>query len=150
MDLNDLWIILALAGLGVRLIMSFRPKNDDWLAKAQERQRRRNEYNDPKGNWAYNKNSRMWVDPEQMDFSKHQTANDLVRENWNKQAWKAQEDEKKINWEWDEEKQIWADADKKRRLARYREYHKNRPPTFEEWKAQREAELAKENEKHPE
>ena len=46
-------------------------------------------------------------------------------------------------WQWDATRQIWINVKQERRRERYREYHKNQPPTFEEWKAQRDAEKDK-------
>ena len=66
------------------------------------------------------------------------------------QTWQAPDylaEESRIKWRWDEEKQIWIDAGKEERMARYREYHKDRPPTFEEWKAMKEQQ--QKNEQHP-
>ena len=56
-------------------------------------------------------------------------------------------EESKIKWRWDDEKQIWVDTEKEARMARYKEYHKDRPPTFEEWKAMKEQQ--QKNEQHP-
>ena len=48
-------------------------------------------------------------------------------------------------WVFDNETQSWqspdyppVDQEKEARLAKYKEYHKDRPPTFEEWKATKE------------
>ena len=50
-------------------------------------------------------------------------------------------------WIFDNETQTWQspdylpiDQDKETRLAKYKEYHKDRPPTFEEWKTMKEKE----------
>ena len=53
-------------------------------------------------------------------------------------------DENKV---WDEEKSRWIDMTQVRRMERYKEYHKDKPPTFEEWKAMKEQQ--KKNEEHP-
>ncbi len=44
------------------------------------------------------------------------------------------------NMRWDEEKGRWIDKEKEARMEKYRKYHEGQPPTFEEWKAQREKE----------
>lgn len=57
-------------------------------------------------------------------------------------------------WTYNEKKKLWeppnyvksereTEAEKKERLERYRKYHEGQPPTFEEWKAQREKEQQK-------
>jgi len=46
-------------------------------------------------------------------------------------------DENKV---WDSEKGRWIDKEEEARKERYRKYHEDKPPTFEEWKAQREKE----------
>ena len=46
--------------------------------------------------------------------------------------------ESKDKWRWDANKGIWIDQEKEERLEKYRKYHEGRPPTFEEWKANRE------------
>ena len=148
-------------------------QDNDWLTGAQRRQQQRYENSDPVGGWSYNKNARMWVDPDQTDEEERRRARERVRDNWNKcyesrtgkwspTGWYYNEKtgqweppdhvvkESAETWQWDAEKQIWINVKEERRKERYREYHKNQPPTFEEWKAQREAEQAKENEKHPE
>ncbi len=44
------------------------------------------------------------------------------------------------NKEWDPEKHTWIDKEEEARKERYRKYHEGQPPTFEEWRAQREKE----------
>ena len=66
--------------------------------------------------WTYNEKTQLWEPP---DYAK-------------------KESDKK--WKWDSDKKIWVDQEKEKRLAKYKEYHKDRPPTFEEWKAAREKE----------
>ena len=46
--------------------------------------------------------------------------------------------ESKDKWRWDTNKGIWIDQKKEERLEKYRKYHEGRPPTFEEWKANKE------------
>ena len=48
----------------------------------------------------------------------------------------------KEKWAWDVEKQIWIDREKESRKDRYHEFRKSqgKGPTYEEWKAAREAE----------
>ena len=46
--------------------------------------------------------------------------------------------ESKDKWRWDANKGIWIDQEKEERLEKYRKFHEGRPPTFEEWKANRE------------
>ena len=130
----------------------------DWISNAQERQQKKYEYSDPQ--WSYNKKTRMWVDSDQMDEKERRKASEKVRENWKTYQsqtgqwsptgwyynastgkWEPPEHPTDIEWVWDAKKQIWVDAGKERRMERYREYHKDKPPTFEEWKAQREQEL---------
>ena len=69
---------------------------------------------------------------------------DRDTQKWNPPEYLVEESRQK--WRWNEEKQIWVDQDKEKRLQRYHEYRKSqgREPTYEEWKAAREAE------KHPE
>ena len=53
-------------------------------------------------------------------------------------------DENKV---WDTEKSRWIDMAQVRRMERYKEYRKGKPPTFEEWKAMKEQQ--QKNEEHP-
>lgn len=73
--------------------------------------------------WIFNEETQLWEPP---DYLSKQT---------------------KQKWRWDDEKKIWIDTEKEQRLIRYKEYHKDKPPTFEEWKAEREAQI---NNEHPE
>lgn len=71
--------------------------------------------------WVYDRDTRKWVPPERLC------------------------QEAKEKWRWDPEKRIWIDREKEARRERYYEYRRSQglPPTFEEWKAQREKELKK-------
>ena len=70
--------------------------------------------------WVFNEETQLWEPP------------DYLRP------------ESKNKWKWDEKKKIWIDTEKERRLSRYKEYHKNKPPTFEEWKSLKEQESTSE------
>ena len=137
---NFNWIMLAILIAGLIIAIPRRSGKDDWLSNAQKRQRKHYEYTDPDGKWTYNEKARMWVDPDQIDSEERHQASERVRQNWQEQTQRAAEKAANMEWVWDEEKQLWVDAKEQRRLARYKEYHKDKPPTFEEWKAQREAE----------
>lgn len=111
--------------------------SSDWLSKAQQRQNKRYEYTDPasrprpqKGaqkrenepnwypsGWTYNEDTQLWEPP------------DYIR------------NESNDKWKWDPEKKIWIDTEKQRRIDRYHEFRakEGMPPTYEEWKAEREA-----------
>ena len=141
---NDIVTILTIIGLGFALLGGYRWKNNkSWLEEEQKKQNARFEYlnshlqsstrnkkhkNDgyqgnfkkktrwyPTG-WTFNEKTQLWEPP---DYAKRES------------------DRK---WRWDPDKKIWVDQEKEERLAKYREYHKDRPPTFEEWKAAREKE----------
>ena len=64
--------------------------------------------------WTFNEKTKLWDPP---DFVSKESSE---------------------KWRWDEEKKIWIDKEKETRMKRYRKYHEGQPPTFEEWKAQRE------------
>ena len=74
----------------------------------------------------------------------------VKRKNWIKEANKKQEIRFKNkywdilkddpNKEWDPQKHTWIDKEEEARRERYRKYHEGQPPTFEEWKKQREKE----------
>ena len=66
--------------------------------------------------WTYNERTKLWDPP---DYIQKESAE---------------------KWEWDPEKKIWIDKDREARMERYRKYHEGKPPTFEEWKKQREQE----------
>lgn len=59
---------------------------------------------------------------------------------WNPPEYLAEESARK--WRWNQEKKIWIDQEKENRLRRYQEYRRSqgKGPTYEEWKAAREAE----------
>ena len=94
--------------------------NDTYDAKGYESQKGK-WY--PTG-WVFNEETQLWQAP---DFLTEQS---------------------QTKWRWDEEKKIWIDSEKEARMARYKEYHKDKPPTFEEWKAMRQQE--EQNKQHPE
>ena len=66
--------------------------------------------------WTYNDKTKLWEPP---DYLSKETSE---------------------KWKWDPDKRIWIDKDKEARMEKYRKYHEGQPPTFEEWKAQREKE----------
>ena len=117
-------------------IKAYRKSN--WLDEAQTRHKTRFEYMNkgtirdeqvytsrtgkwtPSG-WVFDEETKMWQPPDYLS------------------------EESKIKWRWDEDKQIRIDAEKEARIAKYKEYHKDKPPTFEEWKALREQEKNKEH-----
>ena len=66
--------------------------------------------------WTYNEETQLWEPPDYV---------------------KKESDQK---WDWDQKKRIWIDKEKAARNERYRKAHEGQPPTFEEWKAAREAE----------
>ena len=74
--------------------------------------------------WVFNEETQLWQAPDYMT------------------------EQSQTKWRWDAEKKIWIDAEKEARMARYKEYHKDKPPTFEEWKAMRQQE--DQNKQHPE
>lgn len=136
---------LVAAMLLALLIFAFkqqgRGRSDDWLKNAQERQQKRYEYEDPyfakskpgpepkdskimfESGWSWNEENKLWEPPSNASA------------------------ESKKKWEWDAERQIWVDVEQQKRLERYNEFRKKqgKGPTYEEWKAAREAERNKEN-----
>lgn len=68
--------------------------------------------------WTFNEKTKLWEPP---DYISNQS---------------------KEKWRWDEKKQIWIDREREARLERYQEFRRSqgKEPTFEEWKAAREAE----------
>ena len=133
------WVVKLVWNAGSKPKQTKRQKHsNDWLEEAQYRQHRRNEYNDPPikshqkrnngystGNtkwyptgWSYNEDKGLWEPPDYL---------------------KTESDDK---WEWDPEKRIWIDTEKKRRKERYEQFRREsgKGPTYEEWKAAREAE----------
>ena len=117
-------------------------KESNWLDEAQKRQQNRFEY--------LNKN----LMHENQEIQHKSRSGKWTASGWvfddKTQLWQPPDylsEESRIKWRWDEEKRIWVDAGKEERMARYREYHKDRPPTFEEWKAMKEQQ--QKNEQHP-
>lgn len=83
------------------------------------------------------KNNKNWLEEEQKkQNARFEYLNSHLQ--WEPPDFVKKESDKK--WKWDPDKKIWVDQEKEERLAKYREYHKDRPPTFEEWKAAREKE----------
>lgn len=117
-------IILAAMAIGLLLkIFIQKQKESKWLEEAQQRQKTRFEYL----NGTPRQNSKITkIEPR------------VPKDGYpGKQKWYP------TGWVFNEETQLWDPPDylnsaPKDKLARYKEYHKNRPPTFEEWKAERE------------
>ena len=133
-----IYLIAILLGFLIRLAIK-KHKESSWLDEAQKRQQTRFEY--------LNKNI-MHDGPEYPSRSGKWTASGWVFDE-KTQMWQPPDylaEESRIKWRWDEEKKIWIDADKEARMARYKEYHKDKPPTFEEWKAMKEQHK---NDEHP-
>lgn len=72
--------------------------------------------------WTYNEKTQLWEPP---DYLHKESAE---------------------KWRWDPDKRIWIDKEKEARMEKYRKYHEGQPPTFEEWKAQREKQKQEEQE----
>ena len=68
--------------------------------------------------WIYNEKTKLWEPPDYLS------------------------EQSRAKWKWDEKKQIWIDQEKVARLERYHEFRKSqgKGPSYEEWKAAREAE----------
>ena len=146
-NFNTIMAIIAVIAIVVRIFGQKKTTNSsDWLNKAQEVQNKRFEYMNEsliennseskktqanltgfKGNpkkrtrwyptgWTYNEDTKLWEPP---DY--------VCKESSEK-------------WKWDPEKRIWIDKEKEAQMEKYRKYHEGQPPTFEEWKAQREKE----------
>lgn len=116
-------------------------RSDDWLYNAQVRQQKRYEYGDPYF-------AKKQPEPEQKDhkvvFESGWTWNEKTKL-WEPPSNASAESKKK--WEWDAERQIWVDVEQQKRLERYKAFREKegKGPTYEEWKAAREAERNKEN-----
>lgn len=74
--------------------------------------------------WTWNEDTKLWEPPEGAGA------------------------EARKKWTWDEDKQIWVDVEQQKRLERYKAFRERegKGPTFEEWKAAREAERQKDAE----
>lgn len=124
----------------IRLITK-NQKESDWLRSAHKRQQKKYEYGDPyfaktkpgpnpessklmfESGWTWNEDTKLWEPPSNASA------------------------ESKKKWEWDAERQIWVDVEQQKRLERYKAFREKqgKGPTYEEWKAAREAESNKEN-----
>lgn len=140
-NFNTISAILVIVGF-IIATLSNRFGGKNWIQKAQDKQQKRFDYmndhiseKEPKtkdsniyqGNrkkgtkwypsgWTYNEETSLWEPPDYL----------------------AKESSEK--WRWDPDKRIWIDKEKEARMEKYRKYHEGQPPTFEEWKAQREKE----------
>lgn len=132
------WVVKKVwnAGNGSKKAKSnrYNHQNEDWLSRAKRKEDTKFNYlnshidsnvggyaGNPKAGvkwyptgWTYNDKTGKWDPP------------DYLRK------------ESKDKWRWDANKGIWIDQEKEERLEKYRKYHEGRPPTFEEWKANRE------------
>ena len=146
-NFNTISAILVIVGF-IIAALSGRFDEKNWIQKAQDKQQKRFDYlNDqiskskPKTNdknsyqgnkekgikwypsgWTYSEKTQLWEPP---DYLQKESAE---------------------KWSWDPDKRIWIDKEKEARMEKYRKYHEGQPPTFEEWKAQREKEKQEQQE----
>lgn len=132
-NFNKITTIIFIGGLVITLLSRNNSRNRERdkdnteyeeTTETQENWRAHYAFNKNKwsaSGWIYNEETKLWVPPDYLS------------------------EQSKVKWRWDEKKQIWIDQEKEERLARYHEFRKSqgKEPTYEEWKAAREAEQNK-------
>ena len=162
-NFNTIMLIITIIGFIIAVIPK---KRNNWLEEAQNRQNKKFEknYNIQPKKQPSNDRSRLKEEIRiKYKLTKNQTFDEWIEEHkddgyqgnqkegirWYPTGWTYNEKtelweppdylkkETSEKWKWDPEKRIWIDKEKEKRMERYREYHKDKPPTFEEWKAQK-------------
>ena len=158
-NFNAIMLIIAITGIVFRTLKKKKQSNN-WLDKAQKTQNNRFEYLNngihddnenirQKKQEAKNRTFEAWAEKNNKDGY---AGNRKLKTKWYPTGWTFNEEtqlweppdyikkESDQKWEWDQKERIWIDKEKAARNERYRKAHEGQPPTFEEWKAAREAE----------
>lgn len=111
---DEIWTVLMIIGM-FAVILS---KKSNKTPKNRHKERNWNKRKWYPSGWVFNEETQLWEPPDYVS------------------------DQSKDKWRWDEKKQIWIDQEKEARQERYHEFRKSqgKEPTYEEWKAAREAE----------